>query len=137
MQRRQHSHSHSPPTRRGRRERMQMKRLAFSVWLVVFSAFSVAAQPLAIHAHPQKATYESPAEWPFLSDQCHWMVDGVLAHTHVEMSVPIYAELTPGRITMPITFKLFHTSGRIVGIFSELGIVVLDSIGHWVENVSL
>jgi len=108
---------------------MQMKRLAFSVWLVVFSAFSVAAQPLAIHAHPQKATYESPAEWPFLSDQCHWMVGGVLAHTHVEMSVPIYAELTPGmKLTIPVTFKLFHTAGRITTIWSELGTISYDTV---------
>ena len=99
---------------------MQMKSLAIGVWLVVFSALPGAAQPLTIHAHPQKATYQSPAEWPFLSDQCHWMVGGVLAHTHVEMSAPIYAELTPGTLTIPVTFKLFHTSGRIVGIFRSV-----------------
>ena len=86
---------------------MQIKSLVLGVWLVAFSVLPSAAQPLTIHAHPQKATYESPAEWPFLSDQCHWMVDGVLAHT-VDVCSD-HAELTPGRLTIPITFKLFHT----------------------------
>jgi hypothetical protein len=111
-----------------------MKNIALALWLVALSVLSVGAQPLAIQDHPQKTQYASQAEWPFLSDQCHWLVNGVLAHTHVEMTAPIYAVLTPGsRIDIPIQFKLFHTAGRISTVWSELGNVTFTSI-HPADN---
>ena len=112
------------------------KRIAVSVSFVALSVLPVTAQ--VIHGHPQKSAYASPAEWVDLSAQCHWMVDGVLAHTHAEMKAPIYIEVHPGdKITVPVTFKLFHTSGKIVSVFTENGGIVLDTFGVWKEYVNV
>ena len=84
---------------------------ALTLVFMSFAVFPVAAQ--TIHGHPQKAAYASPAEWPFLSSQCHWKVNNVLAHTHVEVTAPVYSEWTGGTLKVPVQFQLFHTAGKI------------------------
>jgi hypothetical protein len=96
------------------------------VGLLNLSVLSVGAQ--TIHANPQKAAYASPAEWPFFSSQCHWKANNVLAHTHVELTAPVYSEWIGGTLKVPVQFQLFHTSGKIVQVWSELGWVNFTSI---------
>jgi hypothetical protein len=103
--------------------------LLFAALTLVF--MSLAVCPVAaqtIHGHPQKAAYASPAEWPFLSSQCHWKVNNVLAHTHVELTAPVYSEWTGGTLEVPVQFQLFHTAGTITQVWSELGWVRFTSI---------
>ncbi len=89
--------------------------------------------PLTIHGHPQKASYASPAEWPFLSAQCHPLpantethdhIDAFgtfnpqLGHAHVEWSLPIYAEVG-APLVVHFTIKLFHAAGRVTNIWGS------------------
>ena len=85
---------------------------AVSVFLLLASpAF---AQSLPIHGHSQKAAYNSPAEWPTVSSQCHWQAtlsNPMTSHTHLDITAPYYGELS-GPIRVPFALKLFHTAGR-------------------------
>jgi len=96
----------------------------------VFFALAASVQAQTIHNAPQGvAAYADPSEWPFLSGQCHWAPSNnpvpegnpspTLGHTHVEVNAPIWAELGATTVTMPITVRLFHTSGRIVSVWAE------------------
>ncbi len=99
---------------------------------------------LAIHGDPQKAAYASPAEWPYLSAQCHARpanveTDGhadafgtfnpTLGHVHVDWALPIYAEVR-GPTVIPFTLKLFHVAGRVTNIWgSPIGHIRWDDSG--------
>jgi hypothetical protein len=94
-----------------------MKRLALTLSFVALSALPVAAQ-FTIHNSPQKAAYASPAEWPTVSAQCHWKDVGVnamnmVAHTHLDLTFPFYAEWSTGPITAKWTITMFHTDGYV------------------------
>jgi hypothetical protein len=82
-------------------------------------AGTASAQP--IHDHPRKSAYASPAEWPWLSAQCHWAdpILPMLAHTHMDVQVPLYAVVNQP-ITVPFTVWFFHTQGRGLFIYGEL-----------------
>jgi hypothetical protein len=79
-----------------------------------------------LHGHPQKAAYASPAEWPVASSQCHWRAAGVNdmpempAHTHNDLQFPLYAEVGTAPFTVPFTFTLFDTKGKIIGVSGSL-----------------
>jgi hypothetical protein len=114
-----------------------MKSILFIGGLCI--AASASAQP--IHGQPQnKAFYASSAEWPFLSEQCHWMPanpstatdDGVASpdffpeardpqngHTHLEVSAPYAGEIS-GPMVVPFTLRLFHTAGEIQFLYGNL-----------------
>ena len=102
------------------------KRSVLACSLVAFSAISVRAQVLTIHGSTQKQAYASPAEWLTVDSQCHWVPgDGSpaidppntlthdMAHVHVGPTTPLYAEVS-GPVQIPVSFKLFHTAGRLV-----------------------
>ena len=80
----------------------------------------------AIHDDPQKAAYGSPDEWPIVSSQCHWLAPGVNAtpgipaHTHNDMKFPVYAEVGMAPFTVPFTFTMYHTAGKIISISGSL-----------------
>jgi hypothetical protein len=94
-----------------------------------------------IHNAPQGvAAYADPSQWPFLSGQCHWapsnnpVLEGnpnpTLGHTHVEVNAPLWAEIGAQTLTMPITVRLFNTTGRIVNVWAEHSYdVVWDATG--------
>lgn len=104
-----------------------MKRLSLACVFVVLSALSAWPQSIAIHGHPQKTEYTSPAEWPFWSAQCHWMNDGVMSHTHIEGNWPIYMEVNPGdNIVVPFTIVTFH-GGKVTTLWSENARITLPS----------
>lgn len=106
----------------------------------LFLAGSAFAQPVAIHGHPEKQAYASPAEWPVDSSQCHWrpgnnnadMVQGLkddlimpvfdpkIAHTHLDCAFPRDGEIGPDPFQVSCTAKLFHTDGHIGGLWSPL-----------------
>jgi hypothetical protein len=92
----------------------------------------VAAQ--TIHGDPQDAAYASPAEWPTISSQCHWLAPnvnamGTPAHTHVDMKFPLYAEESLAPFTVPFTLTMYHTAGKITTIEGTLGNVVTLNAG--------
>jgi hypothetical protein len=82
-----------------------------------------------IHGHPQKTDYASPAEWPTVSFQGHWVAPGLtpmpmaglpgICHTHIDVKFPIYAELN-APVVCTFTVKLFHTQGRFGGFYTSL-----------------
>lgn len=92
--------------------------------LVLAVSATASAQSMAIHGHPQKAIYNSPAEWPFLSAQGHWapatdMVGMSIGHNHVECKAPVWAETTTDAFTLPCQLVFFHTSGYIAWVTGE------------------
>jgi len=115
-------------------KRMLMKRIVILASLLFLHAARVAAQP--IHGHPQKAAYASPAEWPWVSAQCHWspadsapgsMPESLLVgdlrlgllgtarlgHTHIEVDgFPLYSEIEHAT-TFTGRVVAFHVQGRI------------------------
>jgi len=104
-----------------------VRRLVLLVLLLLCPALA-SAQP--IHNYPGKSAYASPAEWPAIDAQCHWVPgDGSpaidppntlthdMAHTHVAVKAPIYAELK-GPITVSVPIKLFHTAGKITDVWA-------------------
>jgi hypothetical protein len=78
---------------------------------------------LKIHSHPQKDSYTNwLTEAVPIDFQVHWrpgnngtnsLAPG-LAHTHIQVQAPWYAELPAGDITLPIVFKMFCTDGAFV-----------------------
>lgn len=103
--------------------------------LLVLVAAPVAAQP--IHGHPQKAAYGSPAEWPTVSAQGHWLINGDLAHLHVDLTCPLYAEVHEGdTVTCQFAVVLHHFPGRVsdaaagwTGLFGYAHTVRWDATG--------
>jgi hypothetical protein len=97
-----------------------MRLFWLSVCLVGLFSFPAQAQ-IALHGHPQKAVYGSPAEWPtFSTPQCHWRSETVqsaaitpLEHVHFDLNAPFYGELS-GPLVVPFTVTLFHLSGQSV-----------------------
>lgn len=59
------------------------------------------------------------------SAQCHWSVNGVLAHTHVDIEHPRYDNVK-GEVIYKAIFTLFHTSGFIGLVNSELGYILWE-----------
>lgn len=111
------------------------------VLIVLLWASPLSAQPLVIHGHPQKTVYTSPAEWPTVSGQGHWLgsgdADGIPCHVHIEPTFPIYAEISAPFVA-PIQFQIFHCQGRLVQIWTPTGGgVVLDTFGEWREYVNI
>jgi hypothetical protein len=91
------------------------------VWLLAAGLPPIAAGQ-TIHGDPQKAAYASPAEWPTISSQCHWLSPnlnsmGAPAHTHVDMKFPLYAEVN-GPFTVPFSIIMFHTDGRVTDLIA-------------------
>ncbi|HUK36517.1 MAG TPA: PASTA domain-containing protein [Vicinamibacterales bacterium] len=88
------------------------------------------AQVLTVHNAPDRIVYNTSAEWPYDSFQCHWSAVGanitgdhvdvlgfnpnktVLdpAHVHLEVSFPRYAEIN-GPIVVPFTVVLRDFNG--------------------------
>src|ERR1700738_3403257 len=96
-------------------------KMATVLTTILGCACTVSAQ--TIHDHPQLAAYASSDQWPTSSAQCHWTPSDALAmiaHTHVDVKFPLYAENTGVPFTVPFTLKLFHTSGQISQLFGEL-----------------
>src|SRR5712672_3854511 len=93
--------------------------------LIIFSS-RVTGQVL--HNHPQLSFYNSPSDWPFISAQCHWSPSdavvpngsGMLGHTHVEATAPIWSETDSNPITVSFQIQLFHLSGRVISVEGEL-----------------
>jgi len=85
--------------------------------LILLVAPAASAQ-FAIHGHPQKATYASPAEWLAVDSQC-WIgnPDPLQAgHIHVVPKAPAYAQITDyAPFDVPITIKAHKIAG-IVGL---------------------
>jgi hypothetical protein len=103
----------------------------------------VDAQPIAVHqedrqhpgTRPNRLVYTDASQHPCDEGQGHWdgpnssgmnpngftnppgLIDHP-AHTHVGMCFPRYGELA-GEIQVPFTIKMFHTAGRLVGIWSS------------------
>ncbi len=82
-----------------------------------------------LHGYPGKAAYASPAEWPFIDGQCHWVPgDGSptvdppntlthnIAHAHVGLKAPVWSEAGLMPITVADTLKLFHADGGTYGL---------------------
>lgn len=93
-----------------------MKKWFVALGIALGMATVSAQSPIVIHGHPQKAVYASEAEWPTISSQCHWLPatsDGMVGHTHVDVTAPIYAELTGAPLRVPFTVKIFHTEGIV------------------------
>ncbi len=99
----------------------------FPRWSLVLLllASPVVAQSIPIHGSDQKASYASPAEWPFLSAQAHWgpandmaftgdtsLLNPTVGHVHVECNAPIYGDVKQP-ITLPCDVLLFHLGGEI------------------------
>ncbi len=116
-------------------------RYAWLLVAILLLAAQGAAQP--IHGDPQKSAYASPAEWPYISTQCHarpanfatnehadafGVFNPSLGHVHVDWSLPIYAEIDSA-IQVPFTIKLFHVAGYVE-------IVWADPVQHiiWTET---
>lgn len=99
-------------------------------------AASVNAQ--TIHGHPQLVSYASPAEWPTDSAQCHWTpadavipaAGGMTGHTHLDLTLPRYAETAGESFRVAFAIKSFHTAGEVFGIDGALiRDVVWDATG--------
>ncbi len=89
--------------------------------------------PLTIHGDPQKAAYATPAEWPYVSAQCHLkpatanrtghddafgVFNPTLGHVHVDWSLPYAAEVG-GPVVVHFVLKLFHIDGRVTNIWGS------------------
>jgi len=96
----------------------------------LFFALAATAQAQTIHNAPQGVTaYADPSQWPFISGQCHWAPSNnpvpngnpnpTLGHTHVEVNAPLWAEIGSQTLTIPITVRLFKTTGKIVAVWAE------------------
>lgn len=59
------------------------------------------------------------------SAQCHWLVNGVMSHTHVDLTYRRYDVVT-GQVVYNATFTLFHVDGYIGLVSSELGDFIWD-----------
>jgi hypothetical protein len=114
---------------------MTRKTLTLGILALVLSAGGAAAQ--TIHGDPQKAFYESPAEYPQDPDlQCHWRapnigyMPGMPAHTHARLKCPDYAEIPAGPFTCGLTITLFNTTGQINAgniTFTANGTLAMDT----------
>lgn len=115
-------------------------KVVYSLIVTVLLAAPLSAQP--IHGHPEKATYASPAEWPKGSSQCHWPGSGLpdtrtleqklkddfilpvfdprISHTHLTCGFPQDAEIGKDPFDVNCTVTLFHTAGRLGGLWSPL-----------------
>ena len=99
------------------------------VALLVALVLPVTVQAQTIHQYPYDPTvtaYANPAAWPTISAQCHWrpgnqnldatrtpqLQSPSLAHTHMDVKSPIYAELN-SNITVSFTIMLFHVAGAV------------------------
>lgn len=106
-------------------------RILAAVFVLVASAAS--AQP--IHGHPQKAFYASPAEYPVVPAQGHWMLGGVMSHAHVEPRCPYLAEGKTGdQFTCTFTIVTFlggvHVDALYAGIHKGNAVpIVWDATG--------
>lgn len=95
----------------------------FTVLFALSVPLSAVAQPTM---SPQKATYASPAEWVWISSQCHWLAPnvnatpGIAAHTHLDYTgAPVYAEMPTSPIQVPLSVTLFNTAGSITRIVGD------------------
>jgi hypothetical protein len=79
--------------------------------------------PVAIKGHPQKAVYNSPADWPLVDGQGHWCPGGSaddcsgtnpgrLSHGHLGCQAPVYGFVT-GPVTFPCRIMLFRVAGHL------------------------
>jgi hypothetical protein len=102
--------------------------------LLVTLVFVGVASAQTIHQYPYDSTvtsYSSPSSWPLISGQCHWrpannntdttntpqLMSPKTGHTHIELNVPIYGEIT-GDIIVPFTIMMFQVDGYIDGLES-------------------
>ncbi len=96
----------------------------------VLYASAVSAQTIHNGEKVGKLSYASPAEWPNIDDQGHWVpgngspaVDPPntlthdMAHTHVGIKAPIYAELN-GPVSVTVPLKMFHTKGKMTLVWA-------------------
>lgn len=96
--------------------------VGLGVALLLSGSVVLAQDNLAIHGHPQKTTYASPAEWPFVDFQAHFKnppngtIPTTLMHVHRGCWLPIYAVVTPstGLITLSCQDKMFMWDGSIL-----------------------
>ncbi len=103
--------------------RVAVASVAFTAALLNFLPLP-AQTALTIHGHPQKASYASSADWPFISGQGHWQPanpQGTVGHTHVECTAPLYAELPrTSTLTLACRLQLFHVAGHIASVSGPL-----------------
>lgn len=92
---------------------MIRKHIAAAFVALLLGATPVSAQVYTLHGHPQKLTYNSPAEWPQFDCQCHWMrPDGVMEHVHVMFVGPTYSDIS-GLLTGTVVLKTFMLDGQL------------------------
>lgn len=89
---------------------------------------AVAAQVIAIEAHPQKAVYASQEEYPFNDDQTHWApANAALEVGHVPHVAcsdnPLYGRFT-GPVTVDCVLRVFKAAGRIVQVWGDQGVAI-------------
>lgn len=109
-------------------ERTYLMKWLFTA-LALLLALPVAAQP--IHGAPQGVTTYDGIAKPWLTAQCHWkessdtpnpvgpLVPGI-PHTHIEGHFPLWADIGPGPVTVPITVLLFHTKGKVILVQGQI-----------------
>lgn len=72
---------------------------------------------IPLHQYPYgKTQYDSRTEWltRFWSSQGHWLINGMLAHLHVECGGPIYGRIAHAlAFTLPCRAQAFHLPGRV------------------------
>ena len=108
-----------------------MHRIVLAV-LLALTPTVASAQVIKTHNAPDRTQYDSPADWPVVSSQCHWSAIGAntqgdrvdtlgfnptgeildAAHVHVEVKFPLYGELS-GPITVPFTVVLRDLKGIV------------------------
>jgi len=94
--------------------------LAIVLTMLAFpiTGFLPADGALKIHQHWQKSAYASSSEWPLISSQGHvravGQAVGTLAHTHVELWHPLYAEIPRSQLlTIRGRIQFFHVDGGL------------------------
>lgn len=109
-----------------------MHKWTLSACLCVVSLLASPAFAQPIHKQPQKAVYASPAEYPWLSDQCHYNAPGVnplygtgipdatSSHVHLDLQCPEDAELglTPFDCNFSVTLR--QVAGEIGFIWGNI-----------------
>lgn len=104
--------------------------MRLSSFILSSMLLAVPAAAQTIHGSPQKAAYASPAEWPTISLQGHWLAPGVNSmpgmpsHIHLDVKPPIYGETATEKWVIPVTVTTFMD-----------GVVISDAYPvAWTDN---